>query len=197
MKRLLRSLPIVLSLFAVPLLGIGAYSYAATLQATIAPSIVATYRGSNDLGSPSYNLSRALQPSIALESGTGSYQANALFADQRTLAASTTENLDLAGVLTDPLGSTLTFATVKAIQVCAADGNTNNVVVGGADSAQLAGVFSDTSDKVVVKPGGCFIWVAPKTGATVTATTADLLQVGNSSSGSAVTYNVVIIGTVN
>lgn len=176
------------------LLGLAA-ALAATLSASISTQIAATYRGSNDLGAPQFTLSAGLQPSIALSTGTGSYQADLLFSDTRTLAASATENLDLAGGLTDAFGSTLTFVTVKAIRICAAAANTNNVVVGGAASNTLLGVFSDATDKVVVKPGGCFVWAAPKTGAAVTASTGDILLVANSSSGTGVTYDIIVIGT--
>jgi hypothetical protein len=30
-------------------------------------------------------------------------------------------------------------------------------------------MFDDATDIIRVKPGGCFIWIAPKTGATVSA----------------------------
>ena len=39
------------------------------------------------------------------------------------------------------------------------------------------------------------MWVAPATGATVTTLTGDILLVANSSSGTSVTYDIVIIGT--
>ena len=168
---------------------------AATLTAQINTAIVATYQGANDLGSPVFNLSQGLQAPIALSSGTGSGAADLLFADTRTLAASATENLDMAGSLADPFGTTLTFVTVKVVKVCAASANTNNVVVGGAGSNTLLGIFSDASDKIVVKPGGCFVWVAPGTGAAVTASTGDILLMANSSSGTSVTYSIWIVGT--
>ena len=188
MRRFVAALAIVAGLAA------GA-AFAATLQATISTRIVATYRGTNDLGSPLFELSGTLQPSISLSSGTGSNQANLMFADTRTLSASGTENLDLAGSLADPLGTTLTFATVKAIRVCAAAANTNNVVVGGAGSNTFTGPFADATDKIAVRPGGCFLWVAPGTGATVTASTGDILLVANSGGSTSVTYDIIIIGT--
>lgn len=180
---------------AAALLGAVSAAVAATLVATLNVNIVASYRGSNDLGAVAFALTDSLQPSIRLDNGTGAGQADLMFADTRTLAASATENLDLAGSLVDPVGSTLTFVTIKVIKVCAATGNTNNVLIGGAASNTMLGIFDDATDIVRVKPGGCFIWIAPKVGATVTASTGDILKAANSSSGTSVTYDIIIIGT--
>ncbi len=168
---------------------------AATLTATINTNIVANYRGSNDLGAPSFSLTQSLQPAIQLGTGTGSGQADLMFSDTRTLSASATENIDLAGSLTDAFGTTITFVTIKVVKICAATANTNNVVVGGAASNGFLGMFDDATDKIRVKPQGCFVWVAPKTGATVTASTGDILLIANSAGGTGVTYDIIIIGT--
>jgi hypothetical protein len=168
---------------------------AASLRATVHHEVVSTYTGSNDLGSPSFALTAGAQQAVTLANGTGSGQANALFADQRTLSASATEQLDLYGSLTDPLGGTLNFATIKVIKVCAASANTNNVNVGGAASNTFTGPFSAASAKVGVRPGGCTMFVAPQTGWTVTDSSGDKLEFGNSSSGTTVTYDIVIVGT--
>lgn len=191
MTRLLR----VFAFAAVAAVAVVAGLQAATLRTTINTSIVASYTGTNDLGSPAFSLSASSQAPIQLTTGTGTNQADLMFADQRTLAASATENIDVAGSLVDPLGTTLTFVTVKAVKICASSANTNNVVVGGAASNGLLGIFSDATDKIVVKPGGCFVWVAPKAGATVTASTGDILLVANSAGSTSVTYDIIIIGT--
>lgn len=166
----------------------------AVLTGQVTTGIIANYRGSADLGSATFNLSQGQQPPILFANGTGSGQANALFADQRTLGASATENLDLSGALLDPFGTTLLFTTVKALKVCAAATNVNNVVVGGAGSNTFIGVFSDPTDKVAIRPGGCFVWVAPQTGATVTPGTGDILLVANSGGTTGVTYDVIVLG---
>lgn len=168
---------------------------AVTLTGTIATQWNFVYRGTNDLGSPSFNLNLALQPSHTYTSGTGNNQVNALFSDIRALGPSGTENLDLAGVLVDPLGTTLTYLTVKGVKFCADAGNTGNVVVGAAASNTFLGMFGSATHSINVKPGGCFVWDAPQTGATVTASTGDIILVTNSSSTTSVTYSVWIIGT--
>jgi hypothetical protein len=130
-----------------------------------------------------------------LATGTGANQADRLFHDQRTLAASANEDLDLAGSLLDAFGDTLTFARIKGIVVRAADGNTNNVVVGAAASNQFVGPFGAGTHTVAVRPGGVFAIYAPDaTGYAVTAGTGDLLRIANSSSGTPVTYDIILIG---
>jgi len=131
---------------------------------------------------------------IDLATGTGLGQADMQWSDRRTLAASATENLDLAGSLTGPFGTTLTFARIKAIYVKAASTNTNDVQV-TRDGSAGAPLFLAASDGLAVKPGGLFLWVAPNAaGVAVTATTGDLLVVTNSAGSTEVVYDIVIIG---
>lgn len=129
-------------------------------------------------------------------SGTGSGQADLVWGDSGTLAASANTDLDLAaGALTGALGGTVTFARVKAILVTADAGNTNNVVVGGAASNQFTGPFGAGTHTVSVPPGGALLLTAPgTTGWPVTAGTGDLLRIANSAAGSSVGYSIVIIG---
>ena len=166
-----------------------------SLNAVLTAWVRGTYAGANDLSAVQAEFNALSKSEITLTPGTSANNADLIFMDTRTIAASSSENLDMAGSLVDPLGATLTFATIKAIYVKASSGNTNNVVVGGAGSNTLLGIFSDATDKIIVKPGGVFMWVAPATGAPVTASTGDILLVANSGSGTPVTYDIVIIGT--
>lgn len=130
---------------------------------------------------------------IDLATGTGLGQADMQWSDTRTLSASGTEDLDLAGSLTGPLGTTLTFARVKLLLVKAAAGNTNDVVL----SRAAAGIplLAATGDALPVKPGGLFLWVAPTAaGIVVTPTTADTITVTNSAGTTGVTYDIVVLG---
>jgi len=163
------------------------------LDAKIALKVVAALTGSLDLGGVRAPLE--VSQVIDLDDGTSSGQADKIWSDRRTISASSSENIDLAGALTDALGAALTFARVKALIIKASSANVNNVVVGGHGSAAWATWVSDATDKVVVRPGGFLAFAAPDgTAYAVTATTADMLTVANSSSGSSVTYDIVIIG---
>jgi hypothetical protein len=163
------------------------------LTTKLVTTLVATLTDPLDLSTPSDALSYAAR--TTLSTGTGANQANMMWHDKRTIAASTDEDLDLAGTLVNGLGDVQTFARVKALLVSAAAANTNNVNVTSDGTAGVPGLFLALGDGVVVRPGGLFLWVAPDaTGAVVTATTGDLLTVANSGAGSTVTYDVVIIG---
>lgn len=144
-------------------------------------------------GTPTYpfNLSSLLQ----LTPGTGTGQADLMYAATRTLTASSTANIDLAGVLSDPLGNVLTFGHVKTILVVASSANVNDVLLGGAASNTFTGPFADATDIVGVKPGATFLITFPGAGWAVTATTGDLLKTANSSSGTSVVFTIFVIGT--
>lgn len=130
-----------------------------------------------------------------LASGTGANQASNLYHAQRTLVASASEDLDLAGTLTNAFGVTLTFTKVKALIIHAATGNTNDVQVGGGGVNSFVNWVADASDIVNVKPGGTLILVAPNAaGYAVTAGTGDLLHITNSAGTTSVTYDVIVIG---
>jgi hypothetical protein len=163
------------------------------LATRLSLSLIATLTDALDLSTASDPLSYTSL--IKLATGTGANQANMLWHDRRTVAASDDEDLDLAGSLVNGLGDTQTFARVKALLVAADDGNTNNVNVTADGSAGVPGLFLALGDGVVVRPGGLFLWVAPDaTAAVVTATTGDLLNFANSGAGTGVTYDVIIIG---
>lgn len=139
----------------------------------------------------------AWNPNYAFANGTGANQANQTFLDIRTLTASSSENLDFAGGLTDAFGNTITLTRIKALVIFAAASNANDVLVGGAASNAIASIFGDVTDVVKVKPGGLVVLVAPDaTGYAITATTADLLKIANSAGGTSVTYTIGILGTV-
>ncbi|NUS78467.1 MAG: hypothetical protein HOV70_20025 [Streptomyces sp.] len=139
---------------------------------------------------------QTLSRRMSLANGTAAGQADRVFSDRRTLAASATEDLDLAGVLLDAFGAAITFARIKGLIIAAATANTNNVVVGAAATNPWATLLSATGT-VTLRPGA-FLAVgtgqADATGYAVTAATADLLKVANSAAGSSVTYDIHIIG---
>jgi hypothetical protein len=164
----------------------------AGVSGSIDVNITAKVTGAADLGNPVAPVRVAKH--IDIVAGTAATnQDDVLFADTRTLAASTTENLDLAGVLAGLLGGTITAAEITAIYVEADPGNTNDVLVGGAASNAFNGPLSGTTPKLQVGPGDCAL-VTNKKGWTVTAGTGDILLVGNSGAGTSVTYTIVVIG---
>jgi len=163
------------------------------LKTDLNVSINAALTGTLDLNFPSSQLDYV--KTINLASGTGAGQADRIWHDKRTLAASATEDLDLAGALLDALGGTFVLARVKALLVKAADANANNVVVGAAAATAWAALLGATGT-VTLRPGALFAAFAGKadaTGYAVGAGATDFLKVANSGAGT-VDYEIVIIG---
>lgn len=162
--------------------------------AKVIVTVIAALSSGLDLGSVRDEINRKVQQ--VFSDGAGADQANAVFHDRRTLAASGTESLDLAGSLVDGLGRALTFTKIKAVIVIASDGNTNNVQV-TRPAANGLPIFLAAGDGLALTPGGIFVFVDPSAaGVTVTAGTGDLFTLTNSAAGTGVTYDVIIIGTV-
>jgi len=167
-----------------------------SLTGQIRDQINLTHEGVSELGAISDDVvSASNYPSWTVTDGTGSSQADIVFRDQRTLAASTSENLDLAGDLTDAYGTTLTFVDVKMLYVSAASTNGANIVVGGAASNAFVGAFADATDKVNLPASAWLKWVNPIDGYAVTAGTGDILKIENSDGAATATYDIVIVGT--
>jgi len=166
------------------------------LSGTLRNSIDLINTGSADLTSPTETvIDSANWPVWTVTDGTGANQMDIIWHDQRTLAATTSENLDLAGSLTDTYGTTLTFVKVKFIYVGAATANGGLIQVGGAASNAFVNWVANSSDIIQVRAGGAFILYTPDaTGYAVTAGTDDILKINNTDSAEA-TYDIVIGGT--
>lgn len=164
------------------------------LDTSVTLSVAASLTKASDISTTS-TVPLSYLKKIRLRTGTAAGQADKLWFDQRTLTASATEDLDLTGTLTDEFGATFTIARVKGIVVCAAAGNTNNVIVGNATSNAWAGLLSATGT-VTLRPGAVFAAFAGDADATcyaVTGGTGDLLKVANSAGTTSVTYQIVVI----
>jgi hypothetical protein len=161
------------------------------LNTTISAEIRATLVGASDHGSPQSVEDLAFAALLA--SGTGTGQADKIFSDKRTIAASGTDTLDLTA-LTDPLGAALAFAKVKAIMIRAAPGNTNNVVIGAAASNPFLASLGGTTPTITLKPGDMALLFS-QAGWPVTDSSNDQLKLANSAGGTGVDYDTIIIGT--
>lgn len=139
-------------------------------------------------------ISRGLQSLLA--SGTGAGQADWIFSETNTIAASGNKDYDLAGVLTDIFGAVITFARIKTIALFADAGNTNNVIVGAAAATIFFGPFGANTHTVNVRPGGMLLMHATDVTAwPVGAGATDLLRIANSAAGTSVLYDLILIGS--
>lgn len=166
---------------------------ATTLKTIFTVEVNATYKNLLDLSTPVDALLDKTK--IELSNGTGANAADLLWHDTRTVNASSNEDLDLAGVLANSFGTTLTFVELRGIKISAAAANTNNVRLTRPASNGVP-LFLAAGDGIDIPPGGVFAWSCPADGkVAVTAGTGDLLNVANSSSGTSVTYSISIFGT--
>jgi hypothetical protein len=166
-----------------------------TVTSTLSAAVSFSQSSALDLGTA--NLPVSVRAAVQLASGTGAGQADVAYQDRRTLAASGTEDLDLAGTLVGAFGATLTFVKIKGLYIKAADANTNNVVIGAAGSNAWATLLNSTGT-ITLRPGAAALFMAglaDASGYAVTAGTGDLLHVANSAGSTSVTYDVVVIGT--
>jgi hypothetical protein len=163
-----------------------------SLTSKLVVDFTATHTGSNDFGGPDFT--PHFRDVASFASGIGADQADLLFMDERTIAASGSEDLDLAGALTDAFGATITMTEVVAIIIVADAANTNDVVVG--DATAPVPLMGGTNPTIAVKPGGVFVISAPDASGlmTVGAGSTDNLKIANSSSGTSVKYKIAILG---
>lgn len=130
---------------------------------------------------------------ISFTDGAGANQINTVWQDVRQIAASTTEDIDLAGGISDVFGNVLTLTKLKGIFIFAHATNTNNLLIGG-DAASIP-LFGAVNDLIVIYPGSFFAVCNPNAaGYTVTASTGDVLQIANSGAGSVVNYDIILFG---
>lgn len=131
---------------------------------------------------------------FALTDGTGSEQANNWWMDERTVNATTADNIDLAGSLTNQLG-TVVFTAVKAVIIAidAPDGIKTLRVgpqgVANAFQGWEGGVAAGNYETV----NEAFLKLNRYSGWAVTAGTGDVLGIYNPGAG-AVTYRIWILG---
>jgi len=146
-----------------------------------------------DLGSMPWKPPAPVMTSLA--QGTASGEADVIYADSRTIAASSSYSIDLTGTADlNVFNGSLALAKVKGIWIYALNTNTNSVVVGNGTNP-FVGPFSAGTITLTIPPGGELLLTAPVGGWTVTAGTGDILKLANSSSGSGVDLRAIIWGT--
>lgn len=136
----------------------------------------------------------AVSPRLQWESGVAINQADLIFQDRITVGAAGQQLLDLTA-LTSSLGVAVSFARLKAIllinrSVTAGD----NLQLGGTVSNGLSTLYVGTNAGQLIGPGGLALLVNPSlAGWAVTATTADILRIGNPGAND-IECDVVLLG---
>lgn len=152
-----------------------------------------TNTGSADYGSNSLSIDEIV--AIGFTNGSGANQASELYVKRRTVTASSNDDIDLAGVLTDNLGATITFTKIKGIRIRADAANPGDLLIGPAAANGFLAPFNAAADRVRCAPGGYVDLVNPTAaGWAVVAGTGDILRVTNGSGSGSATYNIEILG---
>lgn len=168
----------------------------ALTKAAVSIQASATQSGGNAF---SDTFTPALSKALALTDGTTANKADLIYANERTVGDGADDDIDLAGVLTDAFGATITMAEMVAIVVIneQEDGtaNTTDLTLGGGSNPFVGFLGGTTPTIGPIKPGGAFCLFAGDAAGigTVTAGTADILRITNSA-GAANTYQIAIIG---
>lgn len=136
-----------------------------------------------------------LEKSLVFTDGSGAGQVNKVWGRLgQSLAASSSDSWDLAGSLTDALGVTVVFTKLKLVYIFAYAANVNNVVIG--NDTNHVPIFSAVTASQAILPGNLFL-ITNNTAAgwTVTASTGDIIKITNSAGGTAVVYDIAILGS--
>lgn len=155
-------------------------------------SIKAYTTSANDLSNAVH--APELKKQLQLSGGTIANSADIVFADERTVASATNDDLDLAGALTDAFGATVAAAEIVGLAIVAAKANTTTLTVGVAGTNPWVALWAASGDGIKVQPGGVFVIMAPDGSGlgAVGAGSADVLRIANGS-GAAATYEIMII----
>lgn len=163
-----------------------------SLTTTIDLALLAIHTSALDLATGTVPLNYSKRLSLA--SGTGANQADLIWHDQRSIAASSSDNLDIAGGLTDAFGATVTFARIRAMVVRADANNAGRLQVGSAPANAWLGWLDNGNAAVQVRPGGLLLLTGPdSSGYPVAAGTGDRLLITNTAA-SVAAYDIVLIG---
>ena len=130
--------------------------------------------------------------------GAAADKIDRFWTDSRTLAATTAENLDMAGVLTHVFGTTIAAARVKVIALRHKTPAASAALQLGGHATLGLNLFGATPDLdtaqpyLIVPPGGGNIWIGPTAGGVVVnAGSEDMLRIYNGGAAS-IDYDIII-----
>ena len=132
-----------------------------------------------------------IQVSQTWTDGTGNGQANRVFKDQRTVNASSNDDIDLnGGGLIDTLGQAVAWTKLRAIFIN--NLSSEDLKLEGASSP--VGLFGADGDFINIPPYSMFC-LTSKPGWTVTAGSTDTLRIANYNSTAAAIYDIRLLGS--
>jgi hypothetical protein len=140
-------------------------------------------RWTDDLNTTTVTDSARVNITFALANGDDDGEADAYWKDVRTVAASTTDTIDLSELPLSLFGGSepLDMATVRMIYVrnLSTTIELTYAIAGGSDAG--------------IPPGGSFMWFAPEATADVWLAGSQLIEIANDGA-SAANYEIILIG---
>ena len=138
-----------------------------------------------------------LEYAASLTSGIGSGQADRIWHDERTLAASAVDELVLSALESSVFGNDVevALAKVKALLIVVTTTTAGTeLTLGDAAADAWVGPFNSAGDRLKLGPDAALFLVDKQSGWSVGAGTSDVLKIANTGSVEA-TYRIVIVGT--
>lgn len=162
-----------------------------SLTAELRVKFSSALTGSNDLGNPEQRA--VLDKLLQFADGTTANKADGVLTDTRTINASSNDDVDLAGALTNALGAAVAAAEIVGI-IIVNRSTTQTLTLGVAGTNPWTAMFAASGDGIKVFPGGVFVNFAPDANGlgAVVGGASDVLRVANGS-GSAADYDLVVL----
>lgn len=163
-----------------------------SLAAEILVRLKARQKGGNDYGSGGI-FEPTIEEILQFADGTGVNQADIAFFDERSINASSNDDLDLAGALSSAFGATIAAAELVALLVVnkpkdpAASPNVSDLTI-GVGTNPVTGFLGGTNPTIgPIKPGGFVFLGSPHASGlgAVSGGSADVLRIANGSGGTA------------
>jgi len=157
-----------------------------------------------DMGStPSAPLAKSETHAPAF--GSGDNQVNQIWWDTRILAGAATEDIDLAGSLTNAFGATVTLATAKFIWIHNRSDEVStspvhsvatdaHMTIGNAAATQFVGPFGAAAHTLTLQAGDWLGISCLKAGWATTGGALDKLKILNSDATDELMYDILILG---
>lgn len=161
-----------------------------TVKTDLTLTVKVKEEASNDLGDS--QMVHLLSISKFFGSGTGANQADVVYSDSFSAAASPV-TYDLLGSLSSVLtGSAINFVEVVGVFVVNdSTTSTENLTI-GAGSNPVTGLWAASGDAAVIGPGGLFAWTSPVDGVAPVAGTGDILTIDPGSD--TIAGRIVVLG---
>lgn len=127
-------------------------------------------------GDDGASLKRVVSYDEVFTDGTGAGNVGSVFYDDTRPLNATSEDLDLAGGLTDFQGAALALNNLKVVYAENLDGDAGDTLKLKTGSANpVTGLLGGTSPELTIYPGGFLLWVTPDEAPAVTGGSADTI----------------------